>query len=57
MKRLYVLYYFFKGGYNHLTRFFPLSKRCIIDKMRDHLFQQFNFYRLNYCLAEENQQD
>jgi hypothetical protein len=57
MKRLYVLYYFRKGDYNHLTSFFPLFKRCIIDKMRDHLTQQTSFYRLNYYPATKGQQD
>ena len=56
MKRLYVLYYFQNGGYNHLTNFFPLFKRIIIDSMRVHLTQQFSFYRLIYCPALKNQQ-
>jgi hypothetical protein len=56
MKRLYVLYYFRMGGYNHLTNFFPLFKRCINNKMSDHLTQQISFYRLNFCPATKNQQ-
>ena len=40
MKRLIVLYEFPDGDQDHLTNFFPLFKRLIVELVRYHFDQQ-----------------